>query len=291
MTCEKVLIINQGKIVAYDDDPKAGSVTASPRALARRDLHQADRGLSLRNRVHMRNTLADRSQRAVASTSPPRWAYVVFTAMAGPLVVLLHRRCSARSSRCRRRRARSAGRSSPPDCRRVYKNLTDGVVVQLWGVMFIITLFVAPVPLDAAVRRGEAAEDVRAADDRAGAADRDRARQVPGRPGHHLRHARASTIVFPLILAVFGSQRVGQRAGVVDGAAGLRRRCCCGAPPAWRSAMFISSLTESQMVAALLTFAVLLPWMLLRGAGAGRRGAAALGRHLPVLRLAAAEPA
>jgi ABC-2 type transport system permease protein len=29
--------------------------------------------------------------------------------------------------------------------------------------------------------------------------------------------------------------------------------------------MFISTLTESQMVAALVTFAVLLPWMMLRG--------------------------
>jgi ABC-2 type transport system permease protein len=29
--------------------------------------------------------------------------------------------------------------------------------------------------------------------------------------------------------------------------------------------MFISALTESQMLAALLTFVVLLPWMLLRG--------------------------
>jgi len=33
--------------------------------------------------------------------------------------------------------------------------------------------------------------------------------------------------------------------------------------------MFISSLTESQMVAALLTFVVLLPWMLLRGLAQG----------------------
>ena len=33
--------------------------------------------------------------------------------------------------------------------------------------------------------------------------------------------------------------------------------------------MFISSLTESQMVASLLTFAVLLPWMLLRGLAQG----------------------
>jgi len=31
--------------------------------------------------------------------------------------------------------------------------------------------------------------------------------------------------------------------------------------------MFVSSLTESQMLAALLTFAILLPWMLLRGLG------------------------
>jgi ABC-2 type transport system permease protein len=33
--------------------------------------------------------------------------------------------------------------------------------------------------------------------------------------------------------------------------------------------MFVSSLTESQMLAALLTFTVLLPWMLLRGLARG----------------------
>jgi ABC-2 type transport system permease protein len=76
------------------------------------------------------------------------------------------------------------------------------------------------------------------------------------------------TIVFPLILSAFGASS----SGVVlewptvllgYGAVLLWGGTCMAV------GMFISSLTESQMVAALLTFVVLLPWMLLRGLAQG----------------------
>jgi ABC-2 type transport system permease protein len=78
------------------------------------------------------------------------------------------------------------------------------------------------------------------------------------------------TIVFPLILSAFGASASESGAAlewptVLLGYGGvLLWGATCMAV-----GMFISSLTESQMVAALLTFVVLLPWMLLRGLAQG----------------------
>jgi ABC-2 type transport system permease protein len=76
------------------------------------------------------------------------------------------------------------------------------------------------------------------------------------------------TIVFPLMLSAFGASSTGtvlEWPTVLLGYGGvLLWGATCMAV-----GMFISSLTESQMVAALLTFAVMLPWMLLRGLAQG----------------------
>ena len=116
-------------------------------------------------------------------------------------------------------------RSVPPE----FRNLTDGVVVPLWSVDADRHALRGALPLHAAVRRGEAAEDVRAADDGAGAAGGDRPRQVPGRAGHHHRHAGADHRLPARPLAVRRRSESGTRAGVAHGAAGLRGLLLWGA--------------------------------------------------------------
>ena len=72
------------------------------------------------------------------------------------------------------------------------------------------------------------------------------------------------TIIFPLTLSLFGSSESGtalEWSTVWLGFAGL---LLWGAT-CLAVGMFVSSLTESQMLAAFLTFAILLPWMLLSG--------------------------
>ncbi len=150
----------------------------------------------------------------------------------------------------------------PPDYA-AYKNLTDGVVVQLWGVVLIITLFVAPflsMRLFAEEKRNSTFELLMTA---------------PVRPieivlGKYLGALGAITttlgltIFFPIIISVFGRSESGSAlewSTVLLGYGGL---LLWGAT-CMAVGMFISSLTESQMLAACLTFLVLLPWMLLKG--------------------------
>jgi ABC-2 type transport system permease protein len=72
------------------------------------------------------------------------------------------------------------------------------------------------------------------------------------------------TIVFPAVLAIFGRSESGSAlewSTVLLGYLGLLLwGATCIA-----IGMFISALTESQALAACLTFVVLLPWMLLKG--------------------------
>jgi ABC-2 type transport system permease protein len=163
--------------------------------------------------------------------------------------------------------ARTFGWNQLPPDSAAYRNLTDGVIVQLWGVILIITLFVAPflsMRLFAEEKRNKTFELLMT---------------TPVRPfelvlGKYLgglgiiTAALGLTIVFPLLLSAFGASA----SGVVlewptvllgYGAVLLWGATCMAV------GMFISSLTESQMVASLLTFAVLLPWMLLRGLAQG----------------------
>ncbi len=195
----------------------------------------------------MRSVLAiARKELSIYFTTP--WAYLVFTAMMfvssfffiGSLTWF----------------AQNQDRLPPG-----FRNLTDAVVVNLWETILIITLFLAPflsMRLFAEEKRHKTFELLMTS---------------PVRPmeivlGKYLGGVGAIsatlglTIVYPIILAVFGSSESGSAlewSTVALGYAGmlLWGATCIGI------GMFISSLTESQMLAAVLTFGVLLPWMLL----------------------------
>ena len=115
MTCEKVLIINQGRMVAFDEIRNlAHALGQADQTLARGDLHQAHRRrlTPQGSTTRMRNALAiARKELCIYFTTP--WAYVVFTAMLGIssffFVSLL-----ATSRRCRG----SPGSTAGHGCRR-----------------------------------------------------------------------------------------------------------------------------------------------------------------------------
>jgi ABC-2 type transport system permease protein len=142
-----------------------------------------------------------------------------------------------------------------------FRNLTDGVMVPLWGVLLIVTIFVAPflsMRLFAEEKRQKTLELLMTA---------------PVRPleivlGKYLGAlgvigaTLGLTIVFPLIISMFGASESGSAlewSTVLLGFGGL---LLWGAT-CMAVGMFMSSLTESQMVAAILSFAILLPWWLL----------------------------
>jgi ABC-2 type transport system permease protein len=141
------------------------------------------------------------------------------------------------------------------------RNLTDGVMVPLWGVLLVITLFVAPflsMRLFAEEKRQKTLELLMTAPVRP-------VEIVLGKYLGALGVVGASlglTIVFPIIISMFGASESGSAlewSTVLLGFGGL---LLWGAT-CMAVGMFMSSLTESQMLAAILTFAVLLPWWLL----------------------------
>src|SRR5687768_6899029 len=89
----------------------------------------------------MRNALAiARKELTIYFTTP--WAYLVFTAMlfitSFFFITLLQGLKQVQEM------ARQAGWNRLPQEMHNFKNLTDGVVIQLWSVIQIVTLFVAP---------------------------------------------------------------------------------------------------------------------------------------------------
>ncbi|SEN24970.1 ABC-2 type transport system permease protein [Stigmatella aurantiaca] len=208
----------------------------------------------------MRTALAiARKELSIYFTTP--WAYAVFTAMVAISSVFFISLLQA--FQAVQEQARQAGWSKLPAEAAVYRNLTDGVVIQLWGIVMIITLFVAPflsMRLFAEEKRNKTFELLMT---------------VPVRPlelvvGKYLgglgiiSATLGLTLVFPLLLSAFGTSTSGtvlEWPTVLLGYVGL---LLWGAT-CMAVGMFLSALTESQMVAALLTFVVLLPWMLLRG--------------------------
>lgn len=147
----------------------------------------------------------------------------------------------------------------PPDYQ-AFRNLTDGVVVHLWEVVLVVNLFAAPflsMRLFAEERRQKTFELLMT---------------TPVRPveivlGKYLGAVGVVgctlgvTIVYPLILALIGR---GESGSALEWSTVLLGY---GAILLWGSAnmavgLFVSSLTESQMVSALVSFAVALVWML-----------------------------
>jgi ABC-2 type transport system permease protein len=208
----------------------------------------------------MRTALAiARKELSIYFTTP--WAYAVFTAMVA-LSSFFFIDLLQKFKQVQDMARLMTWEQMPPDFS-VYRNLTDGVVVQLWGSILIITLFVAPflsMRLFAEEKRNKTFELLMT---------------VPVRPieivlGKYLggvgviSATLGLTIVFPLLLSAFGKSESGtalEWSTVLLGYLGI---LVWGAT-CMAVGMFISALTESQMLAAFLTFAVLLPWMLLSG--------------------------
>jgi ABC-2 type transport system permease protein len=163
--------------------------------------------------------------------------------------------------------AKEVGWNRMPPQSQSFRNLTDGVVVPLWGVMLIVTLFIAPflsMRLFAEERKQKTFELLMTA---------------PVRPieivlGKYLGGAAVmlctlgTVIVFPIALAAFGTGESGTAIEWSTVLLGYFALLLWGLT-CMAVGMFLSSLTESQMLAALLTFAVLLPWMLIDGVAQG----------------------
>lgn len=205
----------------------------------------------------MRTALAiARKELSIYFTTP--WAYAVFTAMLALSSFFFIN--SLYEFQRAQEMARVYGWERIPQ---EFRNLTDGVVVPFWSTVMIITLFVVPflsMRLFAEEKRNKTFELLMTA---------------PVRPveivlGKYLgglgiiTTTLGLTLFFPALLAVFGKADSGtalEWGTVLLGYGGL---LLWGAT-CMAVGMFISALTESQMVAALVTFAVLLPWMMLRG--------------------------
>lgn len=209
----------------------------------------------------MRTALAiARKELSIYFTTP--WAYAVFTAMLGVasffFVGGLYDFQRAQDM------ARQYGwERVPPE----FHNLTDGVMVPFFSSVMMITLFVVPflsMRLFAEEKRNKTFELLMTAPVRP-------VEIVVGKYLGGLGIITATlglTLFFPVLLASVGSSDSGavlEWRTVLLGYGGL---LLWGAT-CMAIGMFISTLTESQMVAALVTFAVLLPWMMLRGLAQG----------------------
>jgi ABC-2 type transport system permease protein len=205
----------------------------------------------------MRTALAiARKELTIYFTTP--WAYAVFTAMLALasffFVGMLHEFQRTQEM------ARTYGWEKIPA---QFRNLTDGVMVPFWSSVMIITLFVAPflsMRLFAEEKRNKTFELLMTS---------------PVRPleivlGKYLgglgiiTTTLGLTILYPVLLTLFGKSESGPVLEWTTVWLGYGGLLLWGAT-CMAIGLFISTLTESQMVAALLTFAILLPWTMLRG--------------------------
>lgn len=201
----------------------------------------------------MRTALAiARKELSLYFTTP--WAWLVFTAMAALssffFVSGLHAFQDAQADAIR-----YGWETVDPQ----YRNLTDGVVIPLWGSLIGATLFVAPflsMRLFAEEKRNKTFELLMTA---------------PVRPieivlGKYLggvgviSATLGLTLLFPLTLAFFGVSQSGSPLEWTTVLLGYGAVLLWGAT-CMAVGMFLSALTESQMLAALLSFVVMLPWM------------------------------
>ncbi len=188
------------------------------------------------------------------------WAWVVFTVMAllssAFFVLLLG---GFKQAQDIAREVPGGWSALPPEAQQ-FRNLTDGVMISLWGTILVVTLFVAPflsMRLFAEERRNKTFELLMT---------------TPIRPieivlGKYLGAVGlivctlGVTIVFPIILSIIGSSESGSALEWRTVLLGYFALLLWGATN-MAIGMFISSLTESQMVAAFVSFAVALLWML-----------------------------
>lgn len=159
-------------------------------------------------------------------------------------------------------RSMPRGWADMPHETQVFRNLTDGVVLPLWGAVLVIAMFVAPflsMRLFAEERRNKTFDLLMTA---------------PIRPieivlGKFMGAVAVITmtlgltIVFPVILSLVGRSESGSSLEWNTVLLGYAALLLWGATN-MAIGMFISSLTESQMVAAFVSFGIALAWMLLR---------------------------
>ncbi len=219
------------------------------------------------------NHLRHRQERADLYLTTP-WAWVVFTGMAFCQLGLLHRLLVGSFKQAHdMARAVPGGWSQLPPDYQLFRNLTDGVMINLWGTMLVLTLFVAPflsMRLFAEERRNKTFEllmttPIRPIEIVLG--------KYLGARGHRGRARWASPSSTP------SSSRswqlgVGQALEWSTVLLGYLALLLWGATY-MAIGMFVCSLTESQMVAAFVSFAVALVWMLIRNIAPQRRRAAA----------------
>ncbi len=210
----------------------------------------------------MRTILAITKKELVSYLTTP-WAWVVFTGMTGLTAIFFVQTLGRFLQVHEMVRSSQYGWSALPPEYQLYRNLTDGVVVNLWSTVLVVTLFIAPflsMRLFAEERRNKTFELLMTA---------------PVKPfeivaGKYLGAVITMsltlglTIVFPIILSIFGRSESGSAlewSTVLLGYVGL---LLWGATN-MAIGMFISSLTESQLVAAFVSFSVALAWMVFGG--------------------------
>jgi ABC-2 type transport system permease protein len=216
----------------------------------------------------MRNALTiARKELSIYFTTP--WAYGVFTAMIG--ISSFFFLATLEQFQYVQEKAQEAGWNALGPQASMFRNLTDGVVIPLWQTSLIITLFVAPflsMRLFAEEKRHKTFELLMTS---------------PIRPleivlGKYLgglgiiSATLGLLLVYPIILSIFGSSESGtalEWSTVLLGYGGL---LLWGAT-CMAVGMFLSALTESQALAAFLSFSILLPWMMVGNLARGTEGA------------------
>ncbi len=167
-----------------------------------------------------------------------------------------------------RMRMMQAGWDQVPPDYQAFRNLTEGVIVNLWSTMLVVTLFVAPflsMRLFAEERRQKTFELLMTTPIRSIEIVLGKYLGAIGIIGATI----GVTIVYPLILSVVGASwnpTTNEAQHTLEwpvillgyGALLLFGATCMAI------GMFISSLTESQMVAAIVALVISLVWMLIR---------------------------
>jgi ABC-2 type transport system permease protein len=209
----------------------------------------------------MRNTWAiAKKELTVYLTTPLAW--VVFTAMVFLSSVFFVGLLYQFEQVHEQMRQLGIGWTQVPEEYQAYRNLTDGVVVNLWGVVLVLTMFIAPflsMRLFAEERRQKTFELLMT---------------TPTRPleivlGKYLGGlgivfcTLGLTIVFPLILAAVGHGESGSSLEWSTVFLGYAALLLWGATNL-AVGMFVSSLTDSQMVSAIVSLAVALVWMVVK---------------------------
>lgn len=208
----------------------------------------------------MRATFAIAKKELTSYLTTP-WAWVVFTVMALLTSIFFVSSLFEFSEVQEAARRTPGGWAQLPPEAQMFRNLTDGVVVPLWSAVLLVTLFVGPflsMRLFAEERSRKTLELLLTA---------------PVRPleivlGKYLGGlgvvlcTLGVTIVFPVVLSMLGSSESGSALEWRTVLLGYGAMLLWGAT-LLAMGMFISSVTESQMVAAFVTFALGLGWMLI----------------------------